>query len=88
MRTPLKKGGGVVNSGALEGCAVLAPAVNMHIFIVSFIFQSDCILFNQIQRCFSPQINRHAGEVIPHVKSYNQKQPLSIQRIVYTTHCL
>ena len=34
------------------------------------------------------QINKYAVEVIPHVKSYNQRQPLSMQPIVNNNHCL
>ena len=39
-------------------------------------------MFNQIPRFF-PQINKNEGEVIPRVKSYNQKQLLPIQNIAF-----
>ena len=83
MRTPLKWGG--LTQVPWKGIQFLLQQLTS----ISSLFH---LFFNQTVFCsirfrgVFPQINRHAGEVIPHVKSYNQKQPLSIQPIVYNNH--
>jgi hypothetical protein len=58
-----------VNPGALSRLAVPASVANINFCIVSFLFQSDYILFYQIPR-FVFQINKNEGEVISHIEYY------------------